>query len=207
MKCRMRKALGIAIVFSVLLTACYGTKLIAEWKDEEHRGYPERIFVVGLSKERGPRNLVEDEFVRELKARGNDAIASHTVLPGDEKPDKEAVLAKVRELGADVIIAVKFLKKDVGGTQTPLRRYAVPQGFDTSWDSYYGGVSTTVGVRDVSYDYDVISVETTLFLTATRKPIWSALSQTSYEQGGPIRQIKPFTAAIMKKLVKEKLVR
>jgi hypothetical protein len=207
MKSRIRKAMGIAVVSSVLLTACYGTKLVAEWKDEEYRGYPEKIFVVGLSKERGPRSLVEDEFVRKLKARGNDAIASHTELPGDEKPDKESVLAKVQELGADVIIAVKFLKKDVGGTQTPLRRYAVPQGFDTSWDSYYGGVSTTVGVRDVSYDYDVISMETTLFLTATRKPIWSALSQTSYEQGGPIRQIKPFTAAIMKKLVKEKLVR
>jgi hypothetical protein len=209
MKSRIIQAVGIAIISFGLLTSCYGTKMVAEWKDEEHRGYPTKIYVVGLSKEKegGPRSLVEDEFVRQLKARGNDAVASYTVFPGNEKPDKEALLAKVQEVGADMIIVVKFLKKDIGGTQTPVRRYAVPQGFDTSWDSYYGGVTTDVGIRDISYDYDVISMETTLYQTATRKPIWSALSQTSYQRGGPMKQIKPFTSAVMKKLVQERMVR
>jgi hypothetical protein len=207
MKSRIIQALGIAIVSIGLLASCYGTKMLAEWRDEEYRGYPQKIFVIGVSTEYGPRTLVEDEFVRELKARGNDAIASYAVLPGRDKPTKEAVLAKVQELGADVIITVKFLKKDVGGAQTPLRRVAVPQGFDSSWDSYYGGVSNDVGIRDISYGYDVISMETTHYQTSTRKPIWSAMSQTSYEQGGPMKQIKPFTTAIMKKLAQEKLVR
>jgi hypothetical protein len=200
------RAVNIAIISFCLLASCAGTKLVAEWKDDAYQGYPAKIFVIGLSKEYGPRTLVEDEFVRQLKARGNNAIASYTVLPGREKPEKEAVLAKVQELGADVIIVVKFLKKDMGGTHTPLRRYAVPQGFDTSWDSYYG-VSTDVGVRDVSYDYDVITMETTLFQTATRKPIWSALSQTTYQQSGPIKQIKPYTTAIVKNLARNKMVR
>ncbi len=208
MKSRITQAVGIAVITLGFLASCTGTKLVAEWRDEEYRENPKKIFVVGLSKEHGPRTLVEDEFVRQLKARGNDAIASYTVLPGREKPDKEAVLAKVQELGADVIITIKFLKKDIGGTQTPLRRVGVPAGFDTSWDSYYGGVSSTaVGIRDVSYDYDVISMETTLYQTATKNPIWSALSQTSYQQGGPIKQIEPFTTAVVKKLVQEKLVR
>jgi hypothetical protein len=110
-------------------------------------------------------------------------------------------------VGADVIVVVKFLKKETGDTHTPVRRYAVPQGFDTSWDSYYGGGTTDVGVRDVSYDQDVITMETTLFLVATRKPIWSGLSQTAYESGGPMKQIKPFTTAIVKNLVQERVVR
>jgi hypothetical protein len=206
MKSRIIQALVIAIISLGLLASCYGTKLVAEWKDEEHQGYPVKIFVVGLSKERGPRSLVEDEFVRQLKARGNDAVASYTVIPGREIPSKEEVLAKVQELGADEIIAVKFLKKDMGGTYTPLRRYAVPQGFETSYDNYYGGVTSDVGVRDISYDYNVISMETTLYLAATRKPIWSAMSQTSYQQG-PIKLIKPFTTTVVKKLVQEKMVR
>jgi hypothetical protein len=207
MKSRILQALGIAIVSIGLLASCYGTKMVAEWRDEEYRGYPQKIFVIGASAEYGPRTVVEDEFVRELKARGNDAIASYVVLPGKDKPTKEAILAKVQEVGADVIITVKFLKKDVGGTQTPLYRAAVPQGFDSGWDSYYGGVSYDVGVRDISYGYDVISMETTLYQTATKKPIWSALSQTAFEQGGPMKQIKPFTTAIMKRLAHEKLVR
>jgi len=207
MKSRIIQAASVAIISFGLLASCAGTKLVAQWKDDAYQGHPAKIFVIGQSKEYGPRTLVEDEFVRQLKARGNDAIASYTVLPREEKPEKEAVLKKVQELGADVIILVKFLKKEVGDTHTPVRRYAVPQGFDTSWDSYYGGVSTDVGVRDVSYDYDAVTMETTLFQTATRKPIWSALSQTTYQSGGPIKQIKPFTTAIVKDLVQERLVR
>lgn len=204
---RILRAVCIAIISSGLLASCTGTKVVAEWKDDAYQGYPEKMFVVGLTKERGPGTLIEDEFIRQLKARGNVAIASYTVLPVDKKPDKEALLAKVQELGADVIVVVKFLKKDIGDTHTPLRRYAVPQGFDTSWDSYFGSAQTEVAIRDISYDLDVISMETTLFQVATRKPIWSALSQSSYQEGGPIKQIKPFTTAIVKKLAQERLVR
>jgi len=207
MKRRIIQVASVAIISFGLLASCAGTKLVAQWKDDAYQGHPAKIFVIGQSKEYGPRTLVEDEFVRQLKARGNDAIASYTVLPREEKPDKEAILKKVQEVGADVIIVVKFLKKEVGDTHTPVRRYAVPQGFDTSWDSYYGDVTTDVGVRDVSYDYDAITMETTLFQTETRKPIWSALSQTTYQSGGPMKQIKPFTTAIVKNLVQERMVR
>ena len=207
MKRRIIQVASVAIISFGLLASCAGTKLVAQWKDDTYQGHPAKIFVIGQSKEYGPRTLVEDEFVRQLKARGNDAIASYTVLPREEKPDKEAILKKVQEVGADVIVVVKFLKKEVGDTHTPVRRYAVPQGFDTSWDSYYGGVTTDVGVRDVSYDYDAITMETTLFQTETRKPIWSALSQTTYQSGGPMKQIKPFTTAIVKNLVQERMVR
>jgi len=206
---RFVQAASIAIISFGLLASCAGTKtkLIAQWKDDAYQGQPAKIFVIGLSKEYGPRTLLEDEFVRQLSERGNVAIASYTVLPRDEKPDKEAVLAKVQEVGADVIIAVKFLKKETGDTHTPLRRYAVPQGFDTSWDSYAGyDVTTDVGVRDVSYDRDVITMETTVFQAATRKPIWSALAQITY-QNAPIKQIKPFTTAIVKELAQERVVR
>jgi hypothetical protein len=207
MKSRLIQAVGIAIISFGLLASCAGTKLVAEWKDDARRGHPEKIFVVGLSKERGPRSLVEDEFIRQLKARGNDVVASYTVFPSETMPDKGAVVAKVREVGADTILVVRFLKKEMGGTHTPLRRYAVPQGFDTSWESYAGTTMTDIGVRDISYEYDVITMESTLFDAATGKPIWSALSQTTYQQGGPMKQIKPFTTAIVRRLAHENLVR
>jgi hypothetical protein len=205
----MRNSISAAVymtIISVVLTACAGTKLVAAWKDETYRAYPGKVFVIGLSDERGPRSLVEDEFVRQLKARRTDAIASYMVFTSETKPAKDAVLAKAGEMGADAIMVVRFLKKEMGDSHTPLRRYAVPQGFDTSWDAYYGGTVTDVAVRDISYDYDVITMETTLYDTATRKPIWSALSQTTY-QGGAIKQIKPFTSAIVKELAHENLVR
>jgi hypothetical protein len=193
-----------------LLSACMGTKLVADWRDDAYQDQPAKVFVIGVSDERGPRSLVEDEFVRLLKARGTDAVASYPTLPAEPKPDKEAVLAKVREAGADVIMVVRYLRKDISSGSTPLRRYAVPQGFATSWDGYYGGYGGTVsdvGVRDISYDSDVISMETTLYQTVTGKPIWSGLSQTTYQSGGAIKQIKPFANAIVKELTHAKVIR
>ena len=201
---RMNISLGLVVILS-LLVSCTGTKLVSEWKDDQYQGRPAKFFVIGASEERGPRSLVEDEFVRQLKARGAQAIASYTVFPADVKMTKENILSKVSELGADAILVVKFLKKESGDAQTPLRRYAVPMGFETSWDEYYGGPIAEVGVRDISYDYYIITMETTLYDVATRKPLWSALSQTTYERGA-VKQIKPFTTTIVGRLVHEKLV-
>jgi len=206
-------ALLIGAVFTVsLVTACAGTgtKLVALWKDDAFQGRPAKILVIGASDDRGPRTLVEEEFVRQFKAHGIDAVASNTVFPEGPRPTKDEVLAKTKELNADVIMVIRFLKKEAGDTHTPVRRYSVPMGFDTSWDSYMGmgtmGTTTNVGIRDVSYDYNVISMDLTLFQTANGKPIWSALSQTTYQEG-PIKQIKPFTTEVMKELANEKLIR
>ena len=198
-------ASGIAVL---LAAGCAGgTKLVAQWKDDVYQARPAKVLVIGASDDRGPRTLVEEEFVRQFKAHGTDAVASNTVFPEGPRPTKDEVLAKTKELNADAIMVIRFLKKEAGDTHTPVRRYSVPQGFDTSWDSYMGlGTTTDVGIRDVSYDYNVISMDLAMYQTSSGKPIWSALSQTTY-QDGPIKQIKPFTTAVMKELANEKLIR
>jgi len=55
--------------------------------------------VIGVSKKPVIRNLFEDECVRELRARGTDAVASYTFLPFDQLANKETVQSKIRELG------------------------------------------------------------------------------------------------------------
>ncbi len=193
------------VVSLSVLVSCTGTKVVSEWKDDQYKGRPAKVFVIAASNDRGPRSLVEDEFVRQLKARGTVAVASYKEFAADAKVTKEDVLSKVRETGADAILVMRFLRKEAGDTHTPLSRYAVPQGFETSWDAYYGGATTDVGVRDISYDYDVITMETTLYDAATRRPLWSALSDTTY-QGSAIKQIKPLTSTIVRRLADEKLI-
>jgi len=202
---RSRLCSGVMIAALLALVSCTGTKLVSQWKDDQYRGRPAKVFVIVTSHDRGPRSLVEDEFVRQLKARGIVAVASYTVFPPEAKETKEDVLSKVDQLGSDAILVIRFLRKEAGDTYTPLRRYAVPQGFETSWDAYYGDAVTDVAVRDISYDRDVITAETTLYDAATRRPLWSALSDTTYE-GAAIKQIKPFSSAIVRGLANEKLV-
>jgi hypothetical protein len=198
-----------AICAAIIMTACAGTKLVAQWRDDAYSGRASKIFVIALLLEtrvRGPQTLVEDEFVKQFKARGADAVASYTVFPEGPRPTKEEVLAKVKESGADSILVVRMLKKGTGDTHTPTLRYATPGGFDQSWSSYgYMSTSTQVGIRDVSYDYDFLTAEVTLYQAATGNPIWSAMSQTTYQEG-PLKQIKPFTASIMKGLSHAKVI-
>ena len=191
----------------LLQTGCAGTKLVAQWKDDAYTGRPAKILVIGASDQRGPRSLVEDEFVRQFKSHGTDAVASYKIFPEGPRPTKDDILAKTKELNADAILVIRFMKKEAGDTHTPVRRYAVPTGFATDWNSYMGStVTSDVGIRDVSYDMNIISMDLALYQAGSGDPIWSALSQTTYDTG-PIKQIKPYTTAIMKELAHAKLIR
>lgn len=197
-----------AVCLLLLLTGCAaGTKLVAQWKDDAYTGRPAKIFVIGVSDQRGPRSLMEDEFVRQFKEHGTDAVASYKHFPEGPQPTKDEVLAKTRELNADAIFVIRFLKKEAGDTHTPVQRYASPSGFETNYNSYGGmGTTSAVGIRDVSYDMNIISLDLAIYQAGNGNPIWSALSQTSYDSG-PIKQIKPVTTSVMKELAHAKLIR
>jgi len=201
-------AAAVAVGLLLSLTGCAaGTKLVAQWKDDTYAGRPSKVFVLGVSEQRGPRSLVEDEFVRQFKEHGTDAVASYKHFPEGPQPTKDEVLAKTRELNADAIFVIRFLKKEAGDTHTPIQRYASPSGFETNWNSYMGmGTTSAVGIRDVSYDMTIISLDLALYQSGNGNPIWSALSQTTYDSG-PMKQIKPVTTSVMKELAHAKLIR
>jgi hypothetical protein len=195
---------------AALLAGCASTKVVGDWRDEVYTGRPSRVLVMGVTQTRGPRTLLEEEFVRQFKDRRVEAVAGTAVFPGEGLPKKEEVIAKAQELRVDAVLVARFLKKTEGETHAPVRRYAVPTGFATSWDEYVGApydmtTVTEVGVRDVSYDYSVIVMETALFDRATSKPIWSAMTNTKY-QDHPLRKIKPFAEMIMQELDKAGLL-
>ncbi len=197
----------VGVAFLLVLASCTGTKLVSVWQDQQFQGPLHKVFVIGIIREQGPRTLVEDEVVRQIKARGTDSVVSYPVLSTETKPDRETVLAKVKEAGADGVLVVRFLKKDIGESETPIAFYGVPQGFDMGWDAYYSGYDATqYSLRDISYDFDVVIMETTLYEVATKRPLWSALSRTKY-QGGVLDQIKPFATVIVTGLAHEKFIR
>lgn len=185
----------------LVLSGCSSTRIIDSWRDAAYTGRPARMLIMGVAEARGPRLLVEEEFARQLRDRGVEAHIGTSVFPGDGLPEKEAVIAKADELQVDAVLVVRFLKKSSGETHTPIKRYATPVGFDTSWDAYMGSATTTtaVGIRDVSYDFTYALLETTVFDRASRQSVWSALTQTKY-QDHPLKKIGPFTTTIVRDL-------
>jgi hypothetical protein len=189
------------LVAVLLLSGCSSTRFVDSWRDTAYTGRPARMLIMGVAEARGPRLLVEEEFARQLRDRGVETHIGTSVFPGDGLPGKEAVIAKADELQVDAVLVVRFLKKSLGETHTPVKRYATPVGFATSWDEYMGTSMTTtaVGIRDVSYDFTYVLLETTVFDRANRQSVWSALTQTKY-QDHPLKKIGPFTTTIMRDL-------
>ncbi|NTW57852.1 MAG: hypothetical protein HGB21_10905 [Nitrospirae bacterium] len=196
----------LMLILPALLPACGGTKIIDPWRDPAFPGGLKKVFVIGVVRTRGPRSMLEDEFARQLKARGIDAVASTSVLPDEPLPARDIIAAKVRESGADAVIAAKFIKKVSAETYSPSRLYAVPHNFDAEWDPTIAATQwTDSGLSEFAYDYYVAVMQTTVYSVGTGKPVWSAISETKY-QGAIMHQVRPFVNAVMNRLIHEKLV-
>jgi hypothetical protein len=211
MKKACLKRVTIAMVLALaLLSGCASTKIIDSWRDEGYSGRPAKVLLLAVAKERGPRTLMEEEFARQLKAHGVESFLGTTIFPEEGLPSKDAVLAKAEELKPEAVLVIRFLKKTTGDTSAPVRRYAVPTGFATSWEGYAGSPTsmtsyTDVGIRDISYGFYYATLETTLYDMKTQNPLWSAYTSTKYEDH-PLKQIGSFAKTIVHELDKTKLL-
>jgi len=203
----MNKAAVNTILFiflSLHLTACATTKWKDQWKDKSFSTTAEDIFVVAVVPNSGPRAIIENELVRQLKERGIKAIGSNEVIQEDTKLTKSSVLPVAKARGADTILVVKFIKRETSDSYAPARDSGVPVTFDANIDSLFQFPETKPD--DLPYDFFLATMQLTLYEVKNEKKIWSAISETKY-QGGGLNQIKPYTYAVLQKLIEEKLIR
>jgi hypothetical protein len=79
---RNQALLSVFATAVLLLAACSSTTINGVWKDPEYRaGKLERVLVVSVARKDLMRRMYEDNFVRELQARGVDAAPGYKVLP------------------------------------------------------------------------------------------------------------------------------
>ena len=171
------KSFGIVLAGALLVTACASTQLTSVWKEPSYQGRPAKIMVIGVAKKPQLRRLFEDEFVTQLKAHGTDAIASYTVLPDLQKDDKDAIAAKVKELGADSVIVTRLVDKKTVKVYVPGTVYAPPPYYG-SWPAYYGYGYNNMYSPGYTSEYENAVVETNLYDASNEKLIWSTLSDT-----------------------------
>jgi hypothetical protein len=105
-----------ALVMLFFLLACAPTKFSTIWKDETYHSHPKKILVINAFPNPANRRLFEDEFVKALKDRKTDAVASYTVMPEPVVSDKEAIAAQAKEVGADTVLISTPLGETTGET-------------------------------------------------------------------------------------------
>lgn len=173
----LRNPFAWFIPVAMLLAACATTQLTSVWKDPSYQTRPSKIMVVGMAKNAINRRLFEDEFVRQLKSRGTDAIASYTMLSDKLQGDEAAIAQKVKDLGADTVLITRLVSKKTVQSYVPPTPYFPPPYYG-SWPDYYGYGYRYMYTPGYIAEDEYAIIETNLYEAKTDKLIWAASSET-----------------------------
>ena len=201
------RAIAAGAVLLVALSGCQSTSIQSAWFDPAYTGGPmKKIDVVGVgSGNVSDRRVFEDIFAQKLGAAGVDGVPGYTVMADDARVRRRRRSpARSRSRARRDSCVVRLLGVD---TKTQVSTTMVPGG-GPGWGPGYGPGYGPYGgfygpawypVTQVS-QYDVASVEASLYDVKTRRLIWSATTQTMNPQS--VAQETPgFADLIIKQLV------
>lgn len=194
MMCRLVLVAGF-----FLSSGCATTKLLSEWRDPEYAGTPRNIMVMGVMPNLALKTQFEDEFVKQLKARGIDAVAGSSQLPADIKLDKDVIAAKMKDIGADTVLITRVIDRRT------IESMASSAPGPRSTGQWYGYYSTSVAGMTSSL---MASTQTNIYDLKTDRLIWTAVSDT-WIQGSEdnLFIIRTFVPVVIKRLVEEKVIK
>lgn len=208
-------AIVTTLTAALLLAGCASTSLEHTWKSPAAPAAPvSKIAVIGVDDRGLVRIGFENRFVRDLKARGQTAIATHELMTLPEiKADKEAAAAKLRAAGVDAVLIVRLADSKTfnRSVRANSERYV---GTTTGVDSYYGWYDYyTVAFTDMgtvwSSDQKTVYLDSSLYDLTSEKRIWSALSETVIKDGttDPIVEADHLTKLVVEAMAKDHVVR
>lgn len=124
----------------VAMSGCASPVTMAsQWKDSSLDIPPlQKVFVVVVSKDAMRRRIWEETFVRELKARGAQAVASYTLYP-DRVPNEEDLKGSLGNQGYDGLLATYYRGNQEVSTYVPPTSTMQP---DLVYDPWWGRYTT-----------------------------------------------------------------
>jgi hypothetical protein len=196
------KVLASAVVITQL-AACSTTYVSSLWKDPTYQVKPHKIMIIGIAKNPANKRTLEDDFAKRLKLQGTDAVSSYAILPDDKDGNKDAIVAKMKEQGADAVLITRIADRKTV-YRNLLEVYAPPQSYST-WQNYYeygyGNITSPNYVEETKYAV----METNMYDAGNDKLIWSASSETQIT-GTDQKFIKSYVDVMVKNMTKQKLL-
>jgi hypothetical protein len=193
----------LLFLVATFASGCASTQIVNAWQDPKFSGPPlKRVMVIGVTKQAGIRRTFEDQFVRELEAKGLDAVASYAFIPEDGEVPKERLTEAVKESGVQSVLITRLVKVE---TQTQV--YAAPYAgapylgfygyYSWAWVAYYDPPQV--------YTYDVVTAETNLFDAGSDTLIWSGTTQT-FAPRNTKKDAREFANVIIKALTTSHII-
>jgi hypothetical protein len=137
----------------------------------------------------------EEALVRELTARGLQAVATYRIAPKEELRSGDRAKVWFERANVEGVIAMRPVSKDKRTTYNP--GVWLNPNYSTFW-GYYGYGWGSVYVPG-SVDYDtVVVVETTIYSVPKNQLLWAAVSETTNPKA-----LQRFVEDLVKGSVKE----
>ena len=194
--------LFLCLLLVTVAAACSPIKKLEVWKEETYSTHPQKMLLIAIAKRDRTRRQAENVLANQLVKRGLEAIPSYKVLPQEEKLDRQAVEAKVRELGFDsVLVARSISQKEITNHQYG----GVVVGGEAvysngGWHGYAYGYS-----YNREYDSDYFIISTKLYDVDSEMPAWSYLAQIKVD-GSRERAINQLIPTIVEQLEASEII-
>ncbi|MGW8311968.1 MAG: hypothetical protein ACWGOL_01905 [Desulfuromonadales bacterium] len=203
MKNSQRLGFFIGFLIVTLLAACAPIKTVEVWKEQAYTQPLKSVLVIAITQQDNIREQFENVLSNHLAKHGVKAIPGYKVLPPyDKKPEREVVLATVKELGVEhVLVARSISRKEITNHQyggVVLGGTAVYSGGD--WYGYSYGESYSR-----QYDTDFFTVSTRLYDVTSQKLVWSYIAQVKVE-GSRQGAVNVFVPTVIEQLQGSKLL-
>lgn len=172
--------LVLSTALALLLAACASTpKLTASWRDPQFTGpAPAKLLVLGISRSDVHRRVFEDGFAGALRAAGVGGVPAYTELPEQGVIPDERIQAAVKKTGAEAVLTARVIRVDRQVEVRPGMPPPMPYGpYGRGFHGWYGS-AWTMSQPDI-VQYDVVTIESTLWDMRSNKLVWSGTSETT----------------------------
>jgi hypothetical protein len=164
-------ALGLATLMSA---ACQTTSIKSAWFDPNYTGGAmKEIVVVGVGGDIASRRVFEDIFAQRLRSAGVDVVPGYAVISDDARAAEAPFSAAVEKSGAQGALMVRLLGVD---TKTQVFTMMVAGGL--GWGPYGGMYGPAWYPATDVVQYDIATVEASLYDVKTRRLVWAATTET-----------------------------
>jgi hypothetical protein len=183
-------------VLPLALAACSTVSVTNQWKDPSWAGPPvSSVLVLGITKSDTMRRIFEDTFSQQLQAAGVKATASYTQIPTG---GASAQLGDViKSSGADALLATRVERVEQKTSVTPSG-----PGYGGFYGWYGGAWASTPDVTQ----YDVVTLETTVWDAKTQKVIWTVTTE-GVGTNNISKAVQDLAATLIPKLKSDGIIR
>jgi len=154
-----------------------------------------KVAALVISNDDSLRIAGEESLVRELNARGMQAVATYRIAPKEELRRAETARPWFEKANVEGVVAVRPVSADTRQRYTSSTW--VSPNYGTFW-GYYGYGWGAVYVPGSQRTETVVVVETTIYSVPRNQLVWAAVSETRNP-----RDLPAFVEELAKELVEE----